>query len=83
MNLGRQIRCMSAAAQGYKQVVEDNRNLYNTLQDLKGFVHLFYLIFLQNSLVYIPSNYILIILQGISDYLAESGPPLWQELKVL
>lgn len=43
---------MSAAAQGYKQVVEDNRKLYNMLHDLKGFARLFYLIFLQNSLVY-------------------------------
>lgn len=33
---GSQVQGLSTAALGYHKVVEENRNLYNTLQDLKG-----------------------------------------------
>jgi kinesin family protein C2/C3 len=36
MELGNQMQEMSSAAQGYYKVVEENRKLYNMVQDLKG-----------------------------------------------
>jgi hypothetical protein len=33
---GNQMQEMSSAAQGYYKVVEENRKLYNMVQDLKG-----------------------------------------------
>jgi len=36
MNSGSQIQEMSTKAIGYNRVVEENRKLYNMVQDLKG-----------------------------------------------
>lgn len=36
MNAGSQIQEMSTKAIGYHRVVEENRKLYNMVQDLKG-----------------------------------------------
>jgi len=37
MNSGCQVNEMSTKALGYQKVVEENRKLYNMVQDLKGF----------------------------------------------
>ncbi|XP_048635956.1 kinesin-like protein KIN-14L [Brassica napus] len=41
MELGNQMQEMSSAAQGYYKVVEENRKLYNMVQDLKGNIRVF------------------------------------------
>ncbi|KAF8098817.1 hypothetical protein N665_0257s0031 [Sinapis alba] len=41
MELGNQMQEMSLAAQGYYQVVDENRKLYNMVQDLKGNIRVF------------------------------------------
>lgn len=38
MNPGCQVNEMSTKALGYQKVVEENRKLYNMVQDLKGFL---------------------------------------------
>ncbi|XP_024014906.1 kinesin-like protein KIN-14L [Eutrema salsugineum] len=41
MELGNQMQEMSSAAQGYYKVVEENRKLYNMVQDLKGNIRVY------------------------------------------
>ncbi|KAJ0263723.1 Kinesin-like protein KIN-14L [Hirschfeldia incana] len=41
MEIGNQMQEMSSAAQGYYKVVEENRKLYNMVQDLKGNIRVF------------------------------------------
>ncbi|KAJ4898269.1 P-loop nucleoside triphosphate hydrolases superfamily protein with CH (Calponin Homology) domain [Raphanus sativus] len=41
MELGNQMQEMSSAAQGYYKVVEENRKLFNMVQDLKGNIRVF------------------------------------------
>ncbi|CAN8270064.1 unnamed protein product [Cochlearia groenlandica] len=41
MELGNQMEEMSSAAQGYYKVVEENRKLYNMVQDLKGNIRVY------------------------------------------
>ncbi|KAF5961413.1 hypothetical protein HYC85_002622 [Camellia sinensis] len=40
-HLGSQVQEMSTAALGYHKVVKENRNLYNTVQDLKGNIRVY------------------------------------------
>lgn len=49
MNPGSQVNEMSAKAVGYHKVVEENRKLYNMVQDLKGW---FTFIFICASNIY-------------------------------
>ncbi|KAL1192474.1 Kinesin-like protein KIN-14L [Cardamine amara subsp. amara] len=41
MELGNQMQEMTSAAQGYYKVVEENRKLYNMVQDLKGNIRVY------------------------------------------
>ncbi|XP_077241692.1 P-loop nucleoside triphosphate hydrolases superfamily protein with CH (Calponin Homology) domain-containing protein isoform X2 [Tasmannia lanceolata] len=41
MQLGSQVQGLSIAALGYHRVVKENRNLYNTLMDLKGNIRVY------------------------------------------
>lgn len=36
INLSKHLRSLAAAASGYHKVLEENRKLYNQVQDLKG-----------------------------------------------
>ncbi|XP_024966001.1 kinesin-like protein KIN-14I, partial [Cynara cardunculus var. scolymus] len=40
-NLGKQVRSVCQAAAGYKKVLEENRKLYNQVQDLKGNIRVY------------------------------------------